>query len=54
VIGPMLMGWVALVSGSSRLAILSIALLFALGAGLLWFVKPDARASSLDRAGSNS
>ena len=54
VIGPMLMGWVALVSGSSRLAILSIALLFALGAALLWFVKPEARASSPDRAGSSS
>ena len=53
VIGPMLMGWVALVSGSSRLAILSIAILFALGAVLLWLVTEPA-ASSQDRAGSSS
>jgi MFS transporter, UMF1 family len=54
VIGPMLMGWVALVSGSSRLAILSIALLFALGAAMLWLVKPGAQASSPDRVGNSS
>ncbi|HZF25113.1 MAG TPA: MFS transporter [Steroidobacteraceae bacterium] len=54
VIGPMLMGWVALVSGSSRLAILSIALLFALGAGLLLLVRPGSEASSPDRVGSSS
>ncbi len=53
VIGPVLMGWVALVSGSSRLAILSIAILFAFGAVLLWQVTEPA-ASSPDRAGSNS
>ena len=53
VIGPMLMGWVALVSGSSRLAILSIAVLFALGAVLLWLVTEPA-ASSPGRAGSSS
>lgn len=40
VIGPVLMGQVALVTGSSRLAIVSLVLLFALGGGLLWFV-PD-------------
>jgi UMF1 family MFS transporter len=54
VLGPMLMGWVALVSGSSRLAILSIALLFALGAVLLWFVRQDPGASPQDRAGNSS
>ena len=53
VIGPMLMGWVALATGSSRLAILSIAVLFAAGAVVLWFVKEPA-ASSQDRAGSSS
>jgi UMF1 family MFS transporter len=53
VIGPVLMGWVALVTGSSRLAILSIAVLFAVGAVLLWLVNEPA-ASSPDRAGSNS
>ncbi len=53
VIGPMLMGWVALVTGSSRLAILSIAILFAAGAALLWFVS-EPRASSQGRAGSSS
>lgn len=41
VIGPVLTGWVALATGSSRLAILSLVLLFALGGGLLWLV-PDA------------
>jgi UMF1 family MFS transporter len=46
VLGPMLMGWVALVTGSSRLAILSIALLFAAGAILLAFVRQDSAPSS--------
>jgi len=54
VIGPMLMGWVALTTGSSRLAILSIALLFALGAALLWFVRQDSGASLPGRAGNSS
>ncbi|HKE44462.1 MAG TPA: MFS transporter [Steroidobacteraceae bacterium] len=54
VIGPMLMGWVALLTGSSRLAILSIALLFAAGAVLLWFVRPDAAASSPDPVENSS
>jgi UMF1 family MFS transporter len=54
VIGPMLMGWVALTTGSSRLAILSIALLFALGAVLLWFVRQDSGASLPGRAGNSS
>ncbi len=53
VIGPMLMGWVALATGSSRLAILSIAILFAAGAAILWFVS-EPQASSQDRAGSSS
>ena len=35
VIGPVLMGWVTLVTGSVRLGILSILILFILGALLL-------------------
>lgn len=38
VLGPVLTGWVALATGSSRVAILSLVLLFALGGGLLWLV----------------
>jgi UMF1 family MFS transporter len=44
VIGPLLTGGVALATGSSRLAILSLVLLFAAGGVLLWFV-PDAEAA---------
>jgi UMF1 family MFS transporter len=40
VVGPLLTGGVALVTGSSRLAILSLVLLFAAGGFLLWLV-PD-------------
>jgi MFS transporter, UMF1 family len=40
VVGPVLTGAVALATGSSRVAILSLVLLFALGGGLLCFV-PD-------------
>ncbi len=43
VLGPVLMGWVALVTGSSRAAILSLAVLFAAGGALLWLVKDPAR-----------
>jgi len=38
VIGPVLMGWVGVVTGSPRLAILSVGLLFLLGAVFLYFV----------------
>jgi UMF1 family MFS transporter len=38
VIGPVLMGWVGVVSGSPRIAILSVAVLFVLGALLLRLV----------------
>jgi MFS transporter, UMF1 family len=45
VIGPLLTGGVAIVTGSSRIAILSLVVLFAAGGVLLWFV-PDAEARS--------
>jgi UMF1 family MFS transporter len=45
VVGPLLTGGVALATGSSRLAILSLVLLFAAGGILLWFV-PDAEATA--------
>ena len=38
VIGPIMMGWVALLSGSTRLSILSVLLLLIAGAILLYFV----------------
>lgn len=38
VLGPILMGWVALLSGSNRLSILSILVLLIIGAVLLYFV----------------
>jgi len=38
VIGPILMGWIGLISGNPRYSILSIILLFILGAFLLYFV----------------
>jgi UMF1 family MFS transporter len=45
VMGPILAGGVALASGSSRLAILSLVLLFAIGGTLLMFVpEPKVRA----------
>jgi UMF1 family MFS transporter len=43
IIGPVLIGTVSLLSGSPRLSILSVILLFALGAFLLTLVKTDAR-----------
>ncbi len=42
VLGPLLTGWVALVSGSSRLAILSLVLLFGVGGILLQRVREPA------------
>jgi UMF1 family MFS transporter len=41
ILGPLLMGWVALTTQSSRLAIASIAVLFAAGGVLLCFVKEE-------------
>ncbi len=38
VLGPLLMGWIGLISGSPRVAILSLILLFVAGAALLWRV----------------
>ena len=38
VIGPLLMGWVGMLTGSPRLALLSIVVLFICGGTLLWFV----------------
>ncbi|HWO08014.1 MAG TPA: MFS transporter [Polyangiaceae bacterium] len=43
VVGPLLTGGVALLTGSSRVAILSLVLLFAAGGALLWLV-PEAEA----------
>jgi UMF1 family MFS transporter len=50
VVGPLLMGVVALVAGSSRVAILSLVLLFAAGGVLLYRV-PDAEAEPADELG---
>src|SRR6187551_1301354 len=44
VVGPLLTGGVALATGSSRVAILSLVLLFAAGGVLLWMV-PDTEAT---------
>jgi MFS transporter, UMF1 family len=41
VIGPLMMGWVAIVTGSPRLSILSVLLLFIAGAALLALVDED-------------
>ena len=41
IIGPVMMGWVGVLTGSSRLSILSIAVLLVLGAVLLYFVDED-------------
>jgi UMF1 family MFS transporter len=38
VIGPLAMGWVALLTGSARFSVLALLMLFALGAALLYFV----------------
>lgn len=51
VLGPVLMGWVALSTGSSRVAILSLAILFIAGGTVLWFVR-EPSTSSRDPAGS--
>jgi UMF1 family MFS transporter len=56
VLGPVLMGWVALASGSSRAAILSLVVLFAAGGALLCFVNAGAggQSSSPGRDGSSA
>jgi MFS transporter, UMF1 family len=46
VIGPVLMGWVGVISGSPRLAILSVGVLFVLGALLLRLVDDRAPAAA--------
>ena len=45
IVGPLLIGVVSLATGSPRLSILSVILLFALGAFLLTFVKTDAKSA---------
>jgi UMF1 family MFS transporter len=40
IVGPLLIGVVSLATGSPRLSILSVILLFAIGAALLTLVKP--------------
>jgi UMF1 family MFS transporter len=45
IVGPLLMGGVALVTGSPRIAIVSLVILFAAGGALLWLV-PDTEASA--------
>jgi UMF1 family MFS transporter len=55
VLGPVLMGWVALATGSSRAAILSLVVLFAAGGVLLCLVREPRHEPSLQgRAGSNA
>lgn len=46
VFGPLLMGWVGLISGSSRVGILALIALFAAGATLLWWVHERPSSSS--------
>ncbi len=41
IIGPVLMGWVGLVTGSPRLSILSLVVLFLAGAAVLYFVDEE-------------
>lgn len=41
VIGPVLMGWAAVMTGSSRASILAVAVLFVAGMVLLWTVDPE-------------
>src|SRR4029077_14855425 len=46
IIGPVLIGTVSLMTGSPRASILSVILLFAVGAALLTQVKPAERSSA--------
>ena len=41
IVGPVMVGWVGVLTGSSRLSILSVAILLILGAVLLYFVDED-------------
>jgi len=41
IIGPLLMGWVGVITGSPRLSILSLATLFIAGAAILYFVDEE-------------
>jgi UMF1 family MFS transporter len=41
VLGPLLVGWVGVLTGSPRLGLLAVLLLFGLGAWLLWKVPRD-------------
>jgi len=41
IIGPLLMGWVGVITGSPRLSILSLAILFIAGAVILYFVDEE-------------
>jgi UMF1 family MFS transporter len=52
VIGPVLMGWVGVLTGSSRLALLAVAVLFLSGGALLFLVneKTGRRAAALYEA----
>ncbi|HSC05687.1 MAG TPA: MFS transporter [Steroidobacteraceae bacterium] len=55
VLGPVLLGWVALLTGSSRAAILSLVLLFAAGGVLLCLVRDaQAETSRPDRVGRSA
>jgi UMF1 family MFS transporter len=47
IVGPLLMGGVALVTGNSRIAIVSLVVLFAAGGAILWLV-PDSEATARD------
>jgi UMF1 family MFS transporter len=49
VLGPLLVGWVALTTGNSRIAIAAIIPLFILGAGVLFFVDVDKGGMQADR-----
>lgn len=44
ILGPLLMGWVGVVTGHPRLGILSVLILFLIGGGLLWGVKEGGKA----------
>ena len=46
-IGPIMVGWIAVATGNARLAILSILVLFAAGLIALWFVREPAAEASV-------
>jgi len=52
VLGPMLVGWTALISGSSRYAVLAIAILFVAGGLVLLRVKVPPQPAAAGRAGA--